>query len=115
MLTLSNGKVYIGWSIDPPDLSPNNDYIRILPSVSGYREQGTHAVNFTTHYMEVYDQIAEDMLDSFDAHDFVVVIRADEILHASLYSNLVSTGIFNQGYVRPEQNEPEQDRLEQED
>ena len=57
--------------------------------------------------MEVYDQIAEGLLDSFDAQDFVVVIKADEILQASLYSNLASTGIFDKNYVRPEPPESE--------
>ena len=58
MVTLKNGKVYIGRvtiSLAPQE---DRDFL-LLPIKSGYRESDKHRLVLTTHYDEAYRQIAE--------------------------------------------------------
>ena len=99
LLTLGTGKVYVGLCLDTPDPEQDNEYLRILPLLSGFRKEGTYQVVFNTSYGNVYQKIKEKTLPKIrgrklKAIDFQVVIRTEEIKHASLYSNLKHTGIF---------------------
>jgi hypothetical protein len=63
-IELENKKVYVGFirrAIDPA--SAKRD-VRILPLVSGYREEGTHKLIFTDHYGAVYENFLQEVKPS---------------------------------------------------
>jgi hypothetical protein len=102
-LTLSSGKVYVGFCMEPPDPTRGNDYLTILPTVSGYRDKETQRVTFTTIYQDVYARISRGEMPGLEAKDFNIVLRVDEILYATLYSESLDPGIFD--IPPPEQRE----------
>jgi hypothetical protein len=86
-ITLKNGKVYIGLVVASFNPAYERKYILLLPTTSGYRESGTHALVLTTDYTAVYDELmASDQLDVLQrSGDFQTVIPVAEILTASLF------------------------------
>jgi hypothetical protein len=49
-VTLSCKKVYIGYVLSTPNLSPQEQFVGILPVVSGYRDKDTQDLTITTNY-----------------------------------------------------------------
>jgi len=49
-VTLSSKKVYIGYILSTPNLSPGEQFVGILPIVSGYRDKDTLRLVTTTNY-----------------------------------------------------------------
>lgn len=94
MITLKNGKVYIGRvtiSVTPEE---DKDFI-LLPIKSGYRERDKQRMEITTHYDEAYEKIQENEEDYIEIiSDFGVVIPIPEVLTASLYREDVHTKYF---------------------
>ena len=80
-VTLSNGKVYVGLIVELPTLDPNEQYLKMLPALSGYRDE-EGGINFTTNY---YDTVLVDIgkkgtiLESYREEDFQIVIRMDTV------------------------------------
>ena len=89
MLTLKNGKVYIGWIRELT--SPyESAHIAIIPLKSGYRTQEGN-VTLTTSYIEVYDRLSR-VGESIDKKLFIkrisgstTVIPKEEIVVSTLY------------------------------
>jgi len=54
-VTMISGKVYIGWVKELPTPSISK-YIRVVPLISGYRNDKLE-IEFTTHYMPVYAEV----------------------------------------------------------
>lgn len=81
MLTLANRKVYVGLVLSWPSLSTSEKYVRILPTISGYREDGSLGVKFTTVYSDVYD----DLKKRGEKVPFGVVIPLDQVSSVSLF------------------------------
>ena len=62
--------------------------IRILPLVSGYRDQDTHEFYITTDYLGVLGVVDDDenpYLDHLELEDFEVVIPTDQICSCHLF------------------------------
>ncbi|MFB6306439.1 MAG: hypothetical protein ABEH43_05540, partial [Flavobacteriales bacterium] len=55
MITLENNKVYIGYVLELPIPSVSN-YIRLMPLLSGYRDQKDKKLHLTTKYIEAYKE-----------------------------------------------------------
>jgi hypothetical protein len=49
-VTLFSKKVYIGYIVSTPNLSPEEQFVGILPVVSGYRDKDTLRLMITTNY-----------------------------------------------------------------
>lgn len=80
LLTMDNGKVYVG-TVKRVALRGNVDpYIVILPTLSGYRVNEKLTVEFTTFYQEVYKNEAEEMWDAFQK-----ILPMQKILSAAYY------------------------------
>jgi hypothetical protein len=79
MLTLRDGKVYVGYIEQlPPVRARKFEYIRILPLWSGYRDQATKEVFKTTDYTKaVLDLSLTDLL--------IKVVPAEAIVAAGIY------------------------------
>ena len=95
MITLKNGKVYIGRvtiSLTPKE---DKDFL-LLPIKSGYREGDKQRLVLTTHYDEAYAEIQANEPDNYIdiISDFGVVIPISEVLSASLYREDVHNTYF---------------------
>ncbi|MDQ2919992.1 MAG: hypothetical protein M3R52_00030 [Acidobacteriota bacterium] len=56
-VTMSNGKVYVGWVTHLFNPALPTNFIQILPVKSGYRDEETKWVVFTTFYSEALDNL----------------------------------------------------------
>jgi hypothetical protein len=56
-VSMSNGKVYVGWVTHFFNPALPTNYIQILPVKSGYRDEDTKWVVFTTYYSEAIDNL----------------------------------------------------------
>lgn len=85
MVTLSNGKVYIGRV--SRSLAPEDDRsFEVLPIKSGYREGEMQRLELTTHYDVTYQKIIEKEDDWLNIiSDFGVVIPVKDVLSATLF------------------------------
>lgn len=61
MLTVSSGKIYIGWITSNINPAFTVKSIRIIPFLSGYRDDKTKKVRFTTLYYEMYSKMEEEI------------------------------------------------------
>ena len=84
LLTMSNGKIYIGYAIRGLDPGPKGNYLRILPLISGYRDQEHREVHFTTRYEEIYDQIPSSQYKKFE-----MVLPVSEIQSSTLFDDVI--------------------------
>jgi hypothetical protein len=94
MVTLKNGKVYIGRvtvSLTPQE---DKDFL-LLPIKSGYREGDKQRLVITTHYDDAYAEIQEHEPEYLDIiSDFGVVIPISEVLTATLYREDIHNKYF---------------------
>lgn len=88
MLTLTDGKVYVGFVLSAPRLGDNGSHIRVLPTISGHRTP-TRTVEFTTKYEPVYAEIlgAGASGTPLTLEDFGVVVPLGEILSARRFES----------------------------
>jgi hypothetical protein len=63
-VTLTDGKVYVGW-VDrlPPNPASPDAYLQLLPITSGYRDKDTKSITFTTPYDQIYEKEEIDLVD----------------------------------------------------
>jgi hypothetical protein len=87
-VTLENRKTYVGFVIGAPNLDPSDQYVQILPLVSGYRDKDDLRLRFTDNYSEVYQS------GRVDPSDFIVVLRVENIRMASFYDPNIPTAAF---------------------
>jgi hypothetical protein len=87
-VTLENRKTYVGFVIVAPNLDPSDQYVQILPLLSGYRDKDDLRLRFTDNYSEVYES------GGVDPSDFIVVLRVENIRMASLYDPNLPTSDF---------------------
>jgi hypothetical protein len=111
-VTLENRKVYVGWptSTGVPLLRERKpeekDQLSLLPALSGYRDEITHKVKFTTQYWEVYEKVSDpnwELAGQLGAGDFEVVIPWEAIVSAQRYSPELEQGMFEMTPEQPEQ------------
>lgn len=82
-VTLKNNKVYVGFVqyIPPPKES---NYLKIIPVISGYRNNKTKKIKFTTDY---YDAILlyQSKEEKYNSFQMDITIKQDEILSANVF------------------------------
>lgn len=102
-VTLTNGKVYVGLvvRISDPDRPPPS--IMLFPMLSGHRDAAGR-FNITTDYARVYESLdeapgrLEDLgLPETWEPNFYLVLRADQIVSATMFSPAVYSE-FNPGW-----------------
>jgi hypothetical protein len=101
LLTLDNGKVYVGFSIRLPNPELERADVRILPLLSGYRDSATHDLNLTTNYDFVYKLEQIPQLSHLATGDFEVVIPVDRICSSHLF-DLVAYEYFRSNGESPD-------------
>ncbi|MEO9703245.1 hypothetical protein [Marinobacter alexandrii] len=97
LVTLDNGKVYVGYVIRAIDPLASEKELRILPVFSGFRSKETGTVAFHTNYSGVLRQVALNVKGSKDGADkktalshleigdFEVVMPVSKIVTSTLY------------------------------
>lgn len=84
-ITLTNNKVYIGW-VEIIAKPSQDQYVRLLPFLSGYRSDQTKELSITTDYSLVYsDLISKGQIKAINQADVNLVIKTSEILSASKF------------------------------
>ena len=78
-LTLKTRKVYIGYVVQTPNLKLAEQYIHVLPLVSGYRDPTTLALKLTADYASVYAKA------NVNVDDFSITIPLASIDSANLF------------------------------
>lgn len=83
MLTMTDGKIYVGLMADLPPVRPQAmEYIRILPIWSGYRDLNKKNVVKTTTYDEAIIKVRNE---GGDVNDFLKVFPLGAISSAGLF------------------------------
>ena len=88
-ITMKNRKVYVGLVLVPPGLE-EPCYVRLLPTLSGYRESQTLRLVFTTPYEHVYEDLQQRSKrepPTLDRNDFAIVLPLANIDSANRYDN----------------------------
>ncbi len=84
MLTLSNRKVYIGWPLRLSDWNnprPTNQYLYLLPLLSGYREEDSLELAITTSYADAHRKFGTSS-PSPKVTGWEIILPVNEIVHA---------------------------------
>lgn len=84
LLTLQNRKVYVGHLTESPNLKPENQFVSLLPALSGHRDDKTLAIKFDV----IYD--LEGLIAKLD-------IEAEELLLTIPLSEIKSTSLYHSG------------------
>lgn len=86
-ITLKSNKVYVGFVkyIPPPKES---NYLKIIPLVSGCRNDKTKKVKFNTEYYEAI-LLYESDEEKYSSFEMDITIKQDEILIAHIFDNEV--------------------------
>jgi hypothetical protein len=93
-VTMDDGKVYVGYLVESFDPTVGRKCILLLPLMSGYRDQETRNVNFTTFYIELYGGEGVNQtplpapLEHLTAEDFIIVLPADRIASYRMFDAL---------------------------
>lgn len=80
--TLKNGKVYIGWIAGTVNPNTPKDMVRILPFISGYRENETHTLKLTTFYHDKYELLESQ---NRNPNYLEITFSFSEIISANLF------------------------------
>ena len=94
-ITLDSRKWYVGWILESPSLLPAERFFRLLPYMSGYRDQATLETFRTVFY--------EDVLNSheLDKDELVLTFPIDSVKSAGRFNE----NVYNEYFAEPEQDE----------
>lgn len=92
-LTMKNRKVYVGYITTAPGLMEPS-YVGLLPIISGYRDDETLRVRFTTRYQHVYEEMASEQNET-DLDRFVMVLPLDNIESANEFDSDIYDSHFS--------------------
>lgn len=95
MLTMNDGKVYVGYLLEGFNPGEDRKFLSMLPLMSGYRTEGTHKITFTTFYDDVYggepldpahaDESLPGELSHLNPNDFIVWLPVDKMASYRLF------------------------------
>ena len=97
LLTVKNGKVYVGFVSDNFNPALPNQYLKLLLTTSGYRDGDTKKVIFTNDYSAVFEQLLnnEGELDPLVLEGFEIVIPITEIQSVSFFAPDIYRNYFS--------------------
>ena len=94
LITLASRKAYIGWPVHTPDLRHETEDFRLLPAISGYRDEQTLELHQTTQYVTVYESIRNGEIKNLQAKDFEIAVPLEQVVTAVLFSLDMSQDLF---------------------
>jgi hypothetical protein len=80
-LTLDSRKWYVGWVAESPNLDPQEQYFKLLPFMSGYRDKDSLETRQTVYYEAVLRDTA------LDRSEFVVVLPVKDVKIAGFFND----------------------------
>ena len=87
-ITLDNGKYYIAYVMESPNLDPQEQFLSILPLISGYRESDTLRVEHVVFYESVYKN------KSINKNELAITLPLASIKIANLFDRTVYSRHF---------------------
>lgn len=87
LLSLKSRKVYVGICFIEPAIDSDNDFIEILPLLSGYREKDSLELIPVTNYRSHYEKVGiiNNSHEYLELSDFRVVVSKSELDSASFF------------------------------
>ncbi|MFL6194641.1 MAG: hypothetical protein ACJ75H_10760 [Thermoanaerobaculia bacterium] len=98
LITLQNRKVYVGYVAESPNLKPENQYLWLLPALSGHRDDKTLKVEFDAVYPNPEDLPADLGIEE---EDLLLTIPLSEVKSATLYYPELDAFILPYAPVEP--------------
>lgn len=95
-ITLTSGKVYVGYVLTTPEPRTDRRVIALLPLMSGYRQEAGGKVVFTTYYDQFYR--GENDLGT---DDFKLVLPIDKMVSLSFFDVAVYARFNEEGTPLP--------------
>jgi hypothetical protein len=96
-LTMKNRKVYVGYVLAPPSL--RYPYAKVIPTVTGYRDEATMNVTLDTPYWHVYADLERRKgtgeVIGLDMESFGIVLPIPQVCSANLFDEEVYARYFN--------------------
>lgn len=93
-VTLDNRKVYIGWPVYSPNLRYETNDFRLIPSVSGYRDEQNLGLELPTQYLDIYEKMRRGEVTEVQGEDFEFVISLDRVVSANVFSLDIDQHLF---------------------
>jgi hypothetical protein len=87
-VTLDSRKWYVGWVAESPNLYPQEQYFKLLPFISGYRDKDSLETRQTVYYEAV---LADNSLDH---SEFVVTLPLKDVKIAGFFNDEVYDEYF---------------------
>jgi len=94
-VTLDTRKIYIGFVQEIPSLDPAKAFVRLLPILSGYRDEKDLTFHFTTNYSLA-------LKETTDKEDFVIVIPLSAVKTANLFNQNTHSRLFGRAVLGEE-------------
>lgn len=88
MVTLTSGKVYIGYALANFNPAKERKYVSLLKVASGYREKETHEFVPTTFYLDVR-VLAIETFPKIKKEDFKVVLPVSDVASINIFAQEV--------------------------
>lgn len=94
-VTMDSRKWYVGWIVETPSLYPQDQYFRLLPYMSGYRDSSTLETFRTVFY--------EDVLNTpeIDKDELVLTLPLESVKIAGRFNE----NVYNEYFAEPEEDE----------
>ena len=89
-VTLDSRKWYVGWVAESPNLDPLEQYFRMLPFISGYRDKDTLETRRTVYY----DAVLKD--PTIDPIEFVITLPLKDVKIAGFFNDQVYDEYFSE-------------------
>ena len=87
-LTLDSRKWYVGWVAQTPNLHPLEQYFRLLPFISGYRDKDSLETRRTVYY----DAVLKDAM--LDPNEFVITLPLKDVKIAGFFNDEIYDEYF---------------------
>ena len=87
-VTLDSRKWYVGWVVESPNLDPHEQYFRLLPFLSGYRDKD----GLEPHRTVYYEAVLRD--NTLDHNEFVITLPMKDVKIAGFFNDEVYDEYF---------------------
>jgi hypothetical protein len=87
-VTLDSRKWYVGWVAESPNLDPLEQYFRLLPFISGYRDKDALETRRTVYY----EAVLKD--NTLDQTEFVITLPLKDVKIAGFFNDEVYDEFF---------------------
>jgi hypothetical protein len=87
-ITLDSRKWYVGWVVESPNLDPHDQFFRLLPFISGYRDKDSLEARRTVYY----EAVLRDT--SIDRTEFVITLPLKDVKIAGFFNDEIYDEYF---------------------